>query len=80
MIKGQITMELQAKEAEKLALDYFLEDWEITDDEHDFFVVLDSRPVDDRWYVVEIGIEGLPESLAEILRSQRQDQQQLMSS
>jgi hypothetical protein len=28
----------------------------------------------------ETGLEELPESLAEILRSQRQDQQQLMSS
>ena len=54
-------MDLQATEAEQLALNYFLEDWEITDDERDFLVVLDSRPVDDRWYVVEIGIEGLPD-------------------
>jgi len=54
-------MDLQAKDAEKLALDYFLEDWEIPEDEHDFFVVLESRPVDNLWYVVEIAIEGLPD-------------------
>ena len=54
-------MELKATDAEQLALDYFLEDWEIPEDDRDFFVALDSREVEDRWYVVEIGVEGLPD-------------------
>lgn len=54
-------MDLQAKDAEKLALNYFLEDWEIPEDDRDFFVVLESRPVNNLWYVVEIAIEGLPD-------------------
>ena len=54
-------MDLTSIDAEKLALDFFLEDWEIPEDDRDFFVPLDSRPVDDRWYVVEIGVEGLPD-------------------
>ena len=54
-------MELKSTDAEQLALDFFLEDWEIPEDEGDFFVPLDSRGVDERWYVVEIGVEGLPD-------------------
>lgn len=54
-------MELTAADAEQLALDFFLEDWEIPEDDRDFFVALDSRAIDDRWYVVEISVEGLPD-------------------
>ncbi|MDJ0649341.1 MAG: hypothetical protein QNJ60_11605 [Xenococcaceae cyanobacterium MO_188.B19] len=54
-------MELKSTDAEQLALDFFLEDWEIPEEDQDFFVPLDSHEVDDRWYVVEIGIEGLPD-------------------
>ena len=54
-------MELTSTVAEQLALDFFLEDWEIPEDDRDFFVPLDSRAVDDSWYVVEIAVEGLPD-------------------
>ena len=54
-------MELKSTDAAQLALDFFLEDWEIPEEDQDFVVPLDSREVDDRWYVVEIGIEGLPD-------------------
>ena len=54
-------MELTSTDAEQLALDYFLEDWEIPEDDRDFFVALNSHEVDARWYVVEIGVEGLPD-------------------
>ena len=54
-------MELTSTDAEQLALNFFLEDWEIPEDDRDFFVPLNSRPVDNRWYVVEIGVEGLPD-------------------
>jgi hypothetical protein len=54
-------MDLTTIDAEQLALDFFLEDWELSEDDRDFFVVLESRPVDERWYVVQIGVEGLPD-------------------
>ena len=54
-------MDLTPKEAEELALKFFLEDWEIPEEDHDFFVVLESRPIEDRWYVVKIAVEGLPD-------------------
>ena len=105
-------MDLTAADAEQLALDFFVEDWEISEEDRDFVVVLESRAIDDRWYVVQIGVEGLPdkwviqvydetkdcdpcftfnspvkasesetgleelpESIAEILRSERQNQE-----
>ncbi|MGK7948013.1 MAG: hypothetical protein AB4368_04210 [Xenococcaceae cyanobacterium] len=54
-------MDLTATDAEQLALNFFLEDWEIPEEDRDFFVPIDSRSVDDRWYVVEIAVEGLPD-------------------
>ncbi|MEM8721082.1 MAG: hypothetical protein AAGE84_17580 [Cyanobacteria bacterium P01_G01_bin.39] len=54
-------MELTAKHAEKMALEFFLEDYELPEDDRDFFVPLSSHSVDNRWYVVEIGVEGLPD-------------------
>ena len=54
-------MELTAKNAEKMALEFFLEDYELPEDDRDFFVPLSSHSVDNRWYVVEIGVEGLPD-------------------
>lgn len=54
-------MELTSTDAEQLALDFFLEDWEITEAESDFFIPLDCRNIDNRWYIVEIGVEGLPD-------------------
>ncbi|MGF1541788.1 MAG: hypothetical protein ACFCU5_15295 [Pleurocapsa sp.] len=54
-------MDLSSTDAKKLALNFFLEDWEIPEEDRDFFVLLDAREVDDHWYVVEIGVEGLPD-------------------
>ncbi|MGB5635626.1 MAG: hypothetical protein WBM44_09415 [Waterburya sp.] len=54
-------MELTSINAEKIALEFFLEDWEIPEDDRDFFVPLSSHSVNNRWYVVEIGVEGLPD-------------------
>ncbi len=54
-------MDLKPNDAEQLALDFFLEDWEIPEDDYECFVVLESRAIEDRWYVVQIGVEGLPD-------------------
>ena len=53
-------MDLTSTDAQQLALDFFLDDWEIPEDDRDFFSPLDARQVE-RWYVVEIGVEGLPD-------------------
>ena len=54
-------MELTSKNAEKMALEFFLEDYEVPEEDRDFFISLSSHSVDNRWYVVEIGVEGLPD-------------------
>ena len=54
-------MDLTSTDAEQMALKFFLEDWEIPEDDCDFFVPLSSHSVEDRWYIVEIGVEGLPD-------------------
>lgn len=54
-------MELKATEAEQLAFDFFMEDWEIPLEDRECFTVLDSRIINDSWYVVELAIEGLPD-------------------
>jgi len=48
-------------EAETLALNFLLEDLEIPEDDRDFFSVLSVRETGSEWYVVEIGIAGLPD-------------------
>ena len=48
-------------EAEKIALDFLMEEWEISEDDRESFTILKSRLVSDSWYFIEIGLEGLPD-------------------
>jgi len=52
---------MTAEEAEKIALEFLMTDWEIPSEDWEWFAVLGSRYIKDTWYVVEIGIEGLPD-------------------
>lgn len=54
-------MKLTSTDAEQLALDFFLEDWEIPEEDQNFFIPLDCRRINKYWYIVEIGVEGLPD-------------------
>jgi hypothetical protein len=54
-------MNLSATEAEQLALEFIVEDLEIPTEDQDFFAVLSSRCTDGEWYVIEVGVEGLPD-------------------
>ncbi len=54
-------MLLSAKEAGKIALDFLMEEWNISADYKEWFAVIDSRLLGEYWYVVEIGLEGLPD-------------------
>ncbi len=54
-------MLLSAREASKIALDFLVEEWNITEEEEEWFVVFSSRMLGPYWYVVEIGVEGLPD-------------------
>lgn len=48
-------------EAERLAHSFLLEDLNIPTEDQEWFTVLGSRWIKDAWYVVEIGVEGLPD-------------------
>ncbi|MBE9137864.1 hypothetical protein IQ254_11780 [Nodosilinea sp. LEGE 07088] len=52
---------LPTTEAETLAMSFLMEDLEILPENHDFFSVLSTRETGSEWYVVEIGVEGLPD-------------------
>ncbi|HIK57452.1 MAG TPA: hypothetical protein IGS37_20085 [Synechococcales cyanobacterium M55_K2018_004] len=54
-------MELLALDAEQIAMDFLMNDLEIPAEERDFFTILSARHTGSEWYVVEIGIEGLPD-------------------
>ncbi|HBB30351.1 MAG TPA: hypothetical protein DDZ80_32915 [Cyanobacteria bacterium UBA8803] len=57
-------MELTTTQAEQIALDFLMDDWSIPPDDHQWFTVLSSRFIGENWYIVEIGIEGLPDTWA----------------
>lgn len=54
-------MLLSAREAGKIALDFLMEEWNISAEESDWLVILGSRLLGQCWYIVEIGVEGLPD-------------------
>ena len=57
-------MDLTTQEAEELAIDFLVQDLNIPEDDRDYFSVLSARESGPEWYVVEIGIEGLPDKWA----------------
>lgn len=52
---------LLTTDAEALALEFLLEDLEIPTADQDFFSALSTRKIGSDWYVVEIGVAGLPD-------------------
>ncbi|MGF1568548.1 MAG: hypothetical protein ACFCVD_10855 [Nodosilinea sp.] len=52
---------LPTVDAQALAMAFLMEDLEIPPDDRDFFSVLSTRETGSDWYVVEIGVEGLPD-------------------
>ncbi|NJK74755.1 MAG: hypothetical protein HC849_06955 [Oscillatoriales cyanobacterium RU_3_3] len=53
--------ELSKTEAGEVAMEFLTNDLDISIDDREWFSVLDVRPIGETWYVVEIGIEGLPD-------------------
>ncbi|MEM6521672.1 MAG: hypothetical protein AAF722_20345 [Cyanobacteria bacterium P01_C01_bin.70] len=54
-------MTLQTQDATAIARDFLMTDLEIPEADQDFFAVLSTRASGSEWYVVEIGVEGLPD-------------------
>ncbi|MEO0407622.1 MAG: hypothetical protein AAF289_09755 [Cyanobacteria bacterium P01_A01_bin.135] len=52
---------LPVTSAQASAMEFLMRDLEIPDEDQDFFAVLTAREAGSDWYVVEIGVEGLPD-------------------
>ncbi|HAC65985.1 MAG TPA: hypothetical protein DCF68_21245 [Cyanothece sp. UBA12306] len=53
---------ISLKDAEKMAIDFLMAEWELSEIERDWFCVIKSRPIPDSWwYIVEIAIKDLPD-------------------
>ncbi|MBR8827817.1 MAG: hypothetical protein DSM107014_07920 [Gomphosphaeria aponina SAG 52.96 = DSM 107014] len=48
-------------EAEKLALEFLVHDWEIPNDDQEWFEVKTSRLLSEGWYIVELEVPGYPD-------------------
>ncbi|NJL89557.1 MAG: hypothetical protein HC916_06950 [Coleofasciculaceae cyanobacterium SM2_1_6] len=46
---------------EQLAIEFLMQDLEISPEDQEWFSVLGVRAVGQTWHVVEIGVEGLPD-------------------
>ncbi len=51
-------------EAEQLAFSFLMAEWDISEADEQWFSILSTRLVTDMWYIVEIGVEGLPDRWA----------------
>ncbi|HEY9615123.1 hypothetical protein [Allocoleopsis sp.] len=51
-------------EAEQLAISFLMAEWDIPEEGKECFTILGTRLVTDMWYIVEIGVEGLPDKWA----------------
>ncbi len=50
------------EEAGKLAIDFLMEEWNLPQEQREWFVIKDSRTIPDSWwYIVEIGLKNLPD-------------------
>lgn len=54
-------MTLQIKDASAIAMDFLMTELEISEEDRDFFAVLSTRESGSEWYVIEVGVEGLPD-------------------
>lgn len=54
-------MQLTSTDAGNIALDFILAEWNIPENDKDWFVVISSRLLGVQWYIVELGIPGFPD-------------------
>lgn len=54
-------MLLTTNEAQQIALEFLISEWNIPDDYRDWFIVVDCRLIGQSWYIVEIAVPGFPD-------------------
>jgi hypothetical protein len=55
------SIELSPDEAGTLAIDFLMAEWGLSPEDQEWFVVLSARLTGPSWFIVEIGVEGLPD-------------------
>ena len=54
-------MLLTTNEAEQIALEFIVTEWNIPGEYKDWFTVIDCRLIGQSWYIVEIAVAGFPD-------------------
>jgi hypothetical protein len=54
-------MLLTATDAGRIALEFILAEWNILEEDREWFVIISSRLVGQSWYIVELAVEGFPD-------------------
>ncbi len=54
-------MLLTSTDAGEIALEFLMAEWNLSDNDREWFTVVDSRLIGESWYTVEISVEGLPD-------------------
>ena len=53
---------ISLSEAEQYAIEFIRDEWELSDQEKNLFVINNSRKIDDKWwYMVEVTVNNLPD-------------------
>ena len=49
-------------DAEKKAIDFILEEWELSQPEKEWFVIHNSKTISDKWWhIIEVSVKDLPD-------------------
>jgi hypothetical protein len=54
-------MLLTSTDAGQIALEFLMAEWNISEEDREWFVIANSRIIGETWYVVELAVEGLPD-------------------
>ena len=57
-------IDISPEDAQSIALKFLADDWQLSADDQDWLTVLSARLIGESWYVIEIGVEGLPDKWA----------------
>jgi len=54
-------LEISPDDAQSRALKFVMDEWKLTLSDQEWLTVINNRSIGESWYVVEIGVEGLPD-------------------
>lgn len=54
-------MLLTSTDAGQIALEFLMAEWNILEEDREWFVIVNSRLIGQSWYIVELGVPGFPD-------------------